>query len=520
MDSDLEKDKQALEGANKKVEILDKKLEKAIIDKMQYEENLNMAIWANDKAKEVEERQKIDNSLVEIEALKKELERKKRDAELAEILFSITEKKAKEENIDALEGETETNKPQINPRRHTSKLSIKSLIYKPQHIKGKTQKGKGINKRKNLLNRPKKVDSKVFTGIGIKKTIKNVLNESKKWVSKVFTGVGIKKKIQALSLAALVGISSSASMVKNNVQSVELNDTTNSIEEFTDNKSETIKEISRNAFAELMNGEKIELKTEISQEEASKEEHKSNESNINLDRPIEETIQNAIEVDVTREDQIKKIYGGEISASENGIRTEEDILFAVTQMGWSKNRIENIKEMMPGLLKMQIDFDIDPLCALAVFQWESGCGTEYDKKYGQIRVANIRYWTGEKGVIGYSKTEHYGLYKDFPSAAYDFGNYVRNGTPYIASPALTMADLKSHNGYTCIFNGADKEGLFTYNQLKKCLEKRITVDDILTSVNTLRLEEFKEMTNTIKSNSGLKNIGVKNGANQKHIEER
>ena len=197
--------------------------------------------------------------------------------------------------------------------------------------------------------------------------------------------------------------------------------------------------------------------------------------------------------------EIEKVYGGEISTLENGIRTEEDILFAVTQMGWSKDRIENIKEMMPGLLAMQKDFGVDGLCAVAIFQCESGCGTEYTK-YGQYRLANIEYWNGQKGVIGYSINEHYGLYEDFSSAAYDFGNYLRNGPPYTETPALTMKDLKEHGGYKIIFNSADTKGVAIYNQLKACLEKRVDKADILKAVEECTTSEITKMTGTIKSN--------------------
>lgn len=541
MDSELEngllEDRQALEDANYKVKALNKKLEETIANKIQYEENLNMAIWTKDKEKEDEQRQKIDDAITEIESLKKEIERKEKDIEVFEIILSMTEKKAKEERVEKTE--TNVERQEVSPvktKKYTSKPSMKIKIkalflaiaktkeefmskhskrrekYVPQHVKENASKRIKKSKTKNLLNRPKKTFGQRFIAKG-----------------------NMKRKIQALALAALMTISSSAASIgRNIIQSSEKLNNTNSIEQENDKKQNKIKlyrtgirEASENVFYELMNGEKIEVSEEkttkaeetlaeettkvettkleeVPKEETTKVEETPKEDlpeldqdSTNIGKPND--IDTPENVEGTKpENEINTNYGGEISASENGMRTETDILFAVTQMGWSKDRIENIKEMMPGLLKMQTDFDIDPLCALAVFQWESGCGTAYTK-YGQIRVANTRGWPGQQGVIGYSINEHYTLYIDFSSAAYDFGNYIRNGVPYIASPALTMADLKSHNGYTCIFNGADKEGLATYNQLKACLEKRVTLSDISNATRALTTSEIKEMTSTITS---------------------
>lgn len=102
------------------------------------------------------------------------------------------------------------------------------------------------------------------------------------------------------------------------------------------------------------------------------------------------------------------------------------------------------------------------------------------------------------GCAGFTK-DGYAYYKDFATAALMFGDYVRHGDPYIASPALTMADLETHNGWNEIFIGASTKGLATYNQLKACLEKRVTLSDISNATRTLRASQIKEMSSTITS---------------------
>lgn len=537
MDSELEngllEDRQALEDANYKVKALNKKLEETMANKIQYEENLNMAIWTKDKEKEDEQRQKIDDAITEIESLKKEIERKEKDIEVFEIILSMTEKKAKEERVEKTE--TNVERQEVSPvktKKYTSKPSMKIKIkalflaiaktkeefmskhskrrekYVPQHVKENASKRIKKSKTKNLLNRPKKTFGQRFIAKG-----------------------NMKRKIQALALAALMTISSSAASIgRNIIQSSEKLNNTNSIEQENDKKQNKIKlyrtgirEASENVFYELMNGEKIEVSEEKTKseeeietpkvettklEETPKEETTKvegtpkedfpelDQDSTNIGKPND--IDTPENVEGTKpENEIKTIYGGEISASENGMRTETDILFAVTQMGWSKDRIENIKEMMPGLLKMQTDFDIDPLCALAVFQWESGCGTAYEpggdayEMENDFRLAN----TKDNDGVGLSK-KGYAYYASWSEAAYRFGFYVRHGTPYTNGIALTMADLEKFNELS-VFSNAGTVDAATYNQLKACLEKRVTLSDISNATRALTSSEIKEMTSNI-----------------------
>lgn len=269
-------------------------------------------------------------------------------------------------------------------------------------------------------------------------------------------------------------------------------------ETISENDNELPKEDNIEDNVELLNEEKIEDNVELYNEENTEDDAElHNESETEKDNELN--------------NEIKKIYGGEISASENGIRTEEDILYAATQMNWSQDRIENIKEMMPGLLAMQKDFDLDPLCALAVFQWESGCGTQYEpggkayERENDFRLANTHQYKGQDGVMGLSRLG-YTYYDSWSTAAYEFGKYVRNGLPYAESEkgAQTMADLENFGPYTGIFGGAATNDAATYNKLKQCLElkysKNITIDDISKAVEGCTTSEIKEMTASIKSN--------------------
>lgn len=234
-------------------------------------------------------------------------------------------------------------------------------------------------------------------------------------------------------------------------------------------------------------------------QEINNNNKKPSQSNSNK----QETNNNSKPEENNKNNEIKKIYGGEISASENGIRTEEDILYAVKKIGWSKDRVENIKEMMPGLLKMQTDFDIDPLCALAIFQWESGCGIAYEpgaKHYerdNDFRLANIKGWPGQTNVEGFSNGG-YAYHDNYANAAYDFGNYVRNAKHYAKSEkgAQTMADLEKFDGLE-IFAGAGTKDASTYNLLKSYLEKRITKNDVKKIAESCSPSEIKDLTNSL-----------------------
>ncbi|MBQ3414148.1 MAG: hypothetical protein IJH39_02120 [Clostridia bacterium] len=136
-----------------------------------------------------------------------------------------------------------------------------------------------------------------------------------------------------------------------------------------------------------------------------------------------------------------------ISASENGHRTEEDIIKACQNFGLSESAIANIRSMMDGLMRIQSEFNIDPLAAIAVIQGESGCGTAYP---GEYRLANIMYWTGQQGVTGFS-SNGFGQYANYNDAIYDFGNYVTNR---FERPLETMEELESFDGLAVFENAA------------------------------------------------------------------
>ena len=175
-----------------------------------------------------------------------------------------------------------------------------------------------------------------------------------------------------------------------------------------------------------------------------------------------------VTMDITTEQQVSG-NGQEASflASVQGKRTEEDILYTVKNCKYfSDKEYANIKSMMPGLLKMQDDFNIDPLVAIALFHNESHCGVAYES-YGQIRLANIGRWDGQKGVIGFSNNG-FGCYSSFADGAYDFGNYVKNSTAL--KGATKVKDLQSHNGYNIIFQNAASTTGNLYEQLRNILK--------------------------------------------------
>lgn len=238
-------------------------------------------------------------------------------------------------------------------------------------------------------------------------------------------------------------------------------------------------------------------------QEINNNNKKPSQSNSNK----QETNNNSKPEENNKNNEIKKIYGGEISASENGIRTEEDILYAVNQMVekyyWQPKTPEQVKKMMDGLLDLQRDFDIDPLCAIAVFYHESWCGLAYVEggpnyeRPDDYRLANIKYWEGQMHVDGFSNGG-YAYHDNYVNAAYDFGNYVRNAKHYAKSEkgAQTMADLEHFDGLD-IFTGAGTADANTYDLLKSCLEKRITKNDVKKIAESCLPSDIKDLTNSL-----------------------
>lgn len=234
----------------------------------------------------------------------------------------------------------------------------------------------------------------------------------------------------------------------------------------------------------------------------SKNSKKLNQSNA---KPSQNDTNNTKTAD--NKNEIKKVYGGEISASENGIMTEEDILYAVNKIAESENwfpeEVENIKEMIPALLEIQIENDVCPLAPIALAHWESHCGLDYEARK-EIRYFNTTPWKGRIGDNGVSEGG-YLTYYTTELAIKDFGKYLREGPPYTESPALTMQDLRAHGVYTWIFGGAGEEGQNTFNKLKGYLEKRVDKEDISKMVEGCTTSEIKDFSNTLIDEQKLAN---------------
>ena len=161
-------------------------------------------------------------------------------------------------------------------------------------------------------------------------------------------------------------------------------------------------------------------------------------------------------------------YGGEISASANGYRTEEDIIYAVTNAGWPQSQIANVKAMMRGLLKLQSDFDIDPLVAISLFRGESSVGVAYQAR-GEYRLDNHQHWSNARGSCQATSHQYqgFGCYDNYADNAYDWGNYVHNR---FSSPIKTWSGLASTDGMTIYQDCNVDDGGHAISYYKKLVE--------------------------------------------------
>ena len=162
-------------------------------------------------------------------------------------------------------------------------------------------------------------------------------------------------------------------------------------------------------------------------------------------------------------------YGGEISASANGYRTKEDIIYAVTNAGWPQSQITNVEAMMSGLLKLQSDFDIDPLVAISLFRGESSVGVAYQDR-GEYRLDNHQHWSNSRGfchATSHEPTHKFACYDNYSDNAYDWGNYVHNR---FSSPIRTWSGLASTEGMTIYQNCNVDDGSHAISFYKKLVE--------------------------------------------------
>ena len=159
----------------------------------------------------------------------------------------------------------------------------------------------------------------------------------------------------------------------------------------------------------------------------------------------------------------------EISASANGIRTKEDIMYAIeNSTGWTEQRKKNVELMMDGLLAMQSDYNIDPLVAISIFRGESGVGTAYES-LGQYRLDNHRHWEGCK--CSYHEESGFACYDNYSDNAYDWGNYIRNRFYDGSGDNIkTWNDLANFKGYTIYENCNIDDGAHAISFYKDLIE--------------------------------------------------
>ena len=179
-------------------------------------------------------------------------------------------------------------------------------------------------------------------------------------------------------------------------------------------------------------------------------------------------IEDGSEVNTSSKD-IEKVYGGEISASENGKREPQIIRKACEKFGFSQEELANVDEMMNALIEVESKYDLDPLAVLAVAHQESTCGIAY-KNNGSLkyRVFNIQQYPDMDQTTFVGMDGGFTCWKSYADAVMDFGNYVRNGSPYKGTEgAKTMADLEKFGTYGCIFEGAATKDAEHYEKLKQ-----------------------------------------------------
>ena len=181
---------------------------------------------------------------------------------------------------------------------------------------------------------------------------------------------------------------------------------------------------------------------------------------------IVENVEDYLEIEDNSGIRITNVVGGEISASANGIRTEEDILYAIENApGWNDSMRANVEDMMDGLMRMQVDFDIDPLVAIALFRGESSVGTAYK---GQYRLDNHQHWDGCNCY--YHQSQGFACYHNYSDNAYDWGNYIRNRFAEYEENIQTWDDMANFQGMTIYENCNVDDGSHAISFYKDLIE--------------------------------------------------
>ena len=431
-----------------------------------------------------------------------------------------------------------------NPKRENRFVQLnseKKEKYEPKHLNLEETKSKGT---KTLFLRKSR-------------------DKTKNSELERYTGCGIMKKIKAFSLATIIGLSYTVNATtwgneinpiadSNNSLTEELSveenespDNLDNIEIIIDEKDKLHK-VSLNLEAEK--SERMDEKENIkkvdilhSQSNAKKDNISETEIQVEKDDILDsisevsdgavpevkegDTLEQSQE-NINSESEISELAMAEFRISEDEMLTEGEILYACTKLirEWKgeEEEIDNIKEMMDALLHVQKEFGVHPLAIVSIAHCESRCGFDY-KKYGQIRLVNNLSWRTPEGeyvqvgVTGYSKADNYCLFDTVDNAVYDVANYFTNS--WALEGAKTMWDLENNKDLH-IFNGASREGAYTFNKLKEYAKEyrnlyeikvgedsaEVTIYDVSEAVGGLKTEDIHQIAEEVISRSQSKNL--------------
>lgn len=482
-------------------------------------------------------------------------------------------KESKTKGIKTLFFKSAKNKAEDSkPKRYVGS----KIMEKKKGLFSKNSKPKKENKlvqsnsNKKEKYEPKHLNSEESNPRGIKTLfLKKSKNKDKGSSPKRYIGCGMMKKIKAFALAAAVGLSSSVYATTAEFEVEPINDSNNTlIEELPDAQNESLEhteitvhegnkihKISLNTTVEKNNN--LNLKETLKKVDMSKPHsvareddailHSKSSGDILDTESVAEysdisVVESANELgegaglgeeSINSDSEINPLAMAEFRISEDDMLTEGEILYAFTKLmkEWNgpEKEIENVKEMMDALLRVQKDFGVSALAILAIAHWESHCGLDYEQ-YNQIRLVNNEAWKTpdgqyvQIGVTGYSKAEHYCLFDTVDNAIYDVGNYMTNS--WALEGAKTMWDLeygKDKDKDLHIFNGASREGAYMYDKLKQYAKEyrtlygikvgedsaEVTIYDISEAVEGLKTEDIYQTAEEVVSRSQNKNLEEK-----------
>ena len=329
--------------------------------------------------------------------------------------------------------------------------------------------------------------------------INSIVKHIKNSIPKRYTSQKMMKKIEQCLLASSIGLTS---LFINSLVTLQSKNNYDNVD-----KQSVYGELQNSSVQKIIKSEESKKLNKITIQDASESQDNINTS---TETPKEE-------IDSMYE--IENVYGGEFSASENGISTKEEILYVINQTKWSQDEKDHIKNnLMEGLLYIQKKYDIRATAALTIFHHEGFCGLYHYNTFGEIRVANVQAWDGETGVKEYHEavnddgSVYYTcVYNTWFDAVKDFGEFVRFSEAL--KGAKTWYELQFHKGYEGIFNGAYTEDRYTYYKLEEYAKEyrnlyeikvgedsaEVTIYDIHQAVEDYTTDDIYQETETLKS---------------------